>query len=138
MPLFPSKEWCDALVAAIHADPDSSKAGRGLVADLAAVVLPEPPYLKEPFAVYARAVEGRVEGLRLLEDLDEIEEIEPRYVVKASFSTWRRLIGAELDPIEAILHKEIDVTGDLQPLIERAHFKELVRRVVAKVPTTYP
>ena len=136
MPVFPSLEWCEAVIAAIHAEPDSKKAGKGLVADFAAAVLPEPP-LKEPFVVFGKAVEGRVEGLRLLEDLDEIEEIEPAYVAKAGYSAWRRIIESRLDPIEAILRKQIEVSGDLQPIIERAQFKDLVWRVLAKVPTTF-
>jgi len=134
MPVFPSQEWCDALVAAIHADPESAKAGKGFVTDLAAVVLPEGT-LKEPFAVYAKLREGRVESLRVLEDLDEVDEIEPKYVGRAGYATWLRLIRNELDPIEAVLHKQIAVSGDLAPIIERAQFKELVRRVLAKVPT---
>jgi len=136
MPLFPSLEWCQAVIAAIHEEPDSKKAGKGLVADFAAAVLPEGS-LKEPFIIFARQAEGRVEGLRLLEDLDEIEEIEPAYVAKAGYSAWRRIIESRLDPIEAILRKQIEVSGDLQPIIERAQFKDLVWRVLAKVPTTF-
>lgn len=136
MPPFPSLEWCQAVVAAIDTEPDSKKAGRGLVADFAAAVLPEAS-LKEPFAVYGKLVEGRVEALRLLEDLDEIDEIEPAYVARAGYSAWRRIIESRLDPIEAILRKQIEVSGDLQPIIERAQFKDLVWRVLAKVPTNF-
>ena len=136
MAVFPSFEWCLTVVAAIHGEPDSRKAGKGLVADFAAAVLPEPP-LEAPFIVYGKAVEGRVEGLKLLEDLDEIEEIEPAYVARAGYTTWRRIIESRLDPIEAILRKQIELSGDLQPIIERAQFKDLVWRVLAKVPTTF-
>jgi hypothetical protein len=124
-------------VSAIHSEPDSLKAGKGFVGDFAAVVLPEAGHLKEPFAIWGRAVEGRIEGLRVLEDVDEIEELEPGYVARAGFSTWRRLIVGELDPVEAVLRKEIGFEGDLAPIIERAHFKELVRRVLEKIPTTF-
>lgn len=137
MSVFPSEQWCRELIAAIHADPDSLKAGRGFASELAAIVLPEPPALAEPFAIWARAVEGRVVEFRVLEDLDEVEEIEPPYVARAGYSTWKRLIQGELDPIEAILHRQIQLSGDLEPIIERAQFKELVRRAVAQVPTTF-
>lgn len=135
--VFPSKQWCEALIAAIHADPESAAAGKGFSSDFAAVVLPEPPAMMEPFVAWARAGEGKVGAFRVLEDLDEIDEIEPMYVARARYGTWKRLILGELDPIEAVLHRQIDVKGDLQPLIERAHFKDLVRRVLAKVPTTF-
>ena len=47
MPVFPSKEWCEAAIAIANADPDAAKAGAGWVGDLAAIVLPEPPHLRE-------------------------------------------------------------------------------------------
>lgn len=137
MPVFPSLEWCQAVIDAIHSEPDSARAGKGLIADFAAAVLPEEGALGEPFIVYGKAVEGRVEKLRLLEDLDEIEEIEPAYVARAGYSTWRRIIESKVDPIEAIVRKQIALSGDLQPIIERAQFKELVWRVLGKVPTQF-
>ena len=137
MPFFPSLEWCQALIAAIHADPDSKRAGKGLVADFAAAVLPEPGVFDQPFVIYGKSVEGQVQGLRQLEDLEEIDELEPAYVARAGYSTWRRIIESKVDPIEAILRREIAVSGDLAPIIERAHFKELVWRVLARVPTEF-
>ncbi|MGC4113348.1 MAG: hypothetical protein QM765_01475 [Myxococcales bacterium] len=136
MPVFPSLEWCQAVVDAIHSDPDSKKAGKGLVASFAAAVLPEAG-MKAPFIIYGKAVEGRVDQLRELEDLDEIEEVEPDYVARAGYGAWRNIIESRLDPIEAILRKQIEVSGDLQPIIERAQFKDLVWRVLAKVPTNF-
>ena len=97
--VFPSKEWCEALVRAIHAEPESLKAGRGFRSDLVAVVDAEPPALAEPFAVWARATEGKIDELRVLEDLDEVEELDPGYVARASYSTWKRIILGELDPL---------------------------------------
>jgi putative sterol carrier protein len=136
MSVFPSLEWCQAVVAAIHADPQSAVAGKGWKGDLAAVALPEGP-LREPFLVYARSAEGRVLELRELEDLDEVDEIEPAYFAKAGYQTWKKLIAGELDPIEALMQRRIELRGDLQPIIERAQFKDLFWRVLARVPTTF-
>lgn len=136
MHVFPSKEWCEALIAALHADPQSAVAGRGFAGDIAAAILPEPP-LREPFVVYARAQDGKVLEFRLLEDLDEIEEIEPAYVARAGYQTWKRLVSSELDPIEALLQRKIQFEGDLQPIIERAQFKNLFWRLLEKVPTKF-
>jgi putative sterol carrier protein len=136
MHVFPSKDWCEAVIAAIHAEPQSAVAGRGWKGDLAAAILPEAP-LTEPFVVYARTEEGRVTEFRVLEDLDEIDEIEPAYVARAGYHTWKKLVSSELDPIEALLQRKIQFEGDLQPIIERAQFKDLFWRVLAKVPTRF-
>jgi putative sterol carrier protein len=132
MPQFPSKEWCEAIVAAIHADPDSAKAGKGFSASLTASITDV-----HPFGLYAKSSEGRVTEWRLLEDLDEADEIEADYDVRAGYATWKSLIQNRFDPVEAILQRKVQFRGDLQKVIERAQFKDLVWRVLAKVPTTF-
>ncbi len=132
MPVFPSMEWCEAIVAAIHADPDSARAGKGFSASLTACITGP-----EAFGVFARAEEGRIVGLRALEDLDEADELEADYDARADLATWKSLIRKEFDPIEAILKRKVQFRGDLQKIIERAQYKDIFWRVLAKVPTTF-
>ena len=137
MAVFPSREWCEALVAAINEDPETPRAGVGWDGDFAAAVLAEPPFLKEPFAGYVQPANGKIVGFRILEDLDEIEEIEPAYEARASYTVWKRLILGSLDPIEALVSGNLKFRGDLEPIVARVQFKELLRRAMAKVPTTF-
>jgi hypothetical protein len=137
MPVFPSKEWCEEAAAALNADPESARAGKGFTGEIAAAVLPEPPDLRDGFAIWVRPEGGRIAELRVLEDLDEIEEIEPAYVARATYATWKGLLLGSLDPIEAVLQHKIDFRGDLRQLVERAQYKDLIRRVLSRVPTTF-
>lgn len=137
MPIFPSREWCEAVIQALHADPETARAGLGWEGDVCAAVLPEPPEFDAPFAVYARPEGGRIVEFRVLEDLDEIEEIEPAYVARARYSTWKALIEGRFDPIRAILERLIQFQGDLEPIVQRAQFKDLLTRALARVPTTF-
>ncbi len=138
MPVFPSKEWCEAAIAIANADPDAAKAGAGWVGDLAAIVLPEPPHLREAVAVYVQPADGKFTNFRMLDDADEVDELEPAYIAKAPYSVWKGLILGTLDPIEAVLMRKIALQGDVQQVIERAKYKDLAHRILAKVETIFP
>ncbi len=128
--------WCRALVDAIHANPESAVAGKGWQGSLAVAVLSD-DVLATPFFVLSRIEDGRVLDIRQLEDEDEIDEVEPDYVAKGGYLTWKRFIRGDYDPIEALLQRKIHFEGDLQPIAERAHFKRLFWETLAKVPTTF-
>ena len=134
---FPSEEWCREAIALAEADPEAEVAGRGWEGDFCCVMNPEPPHLAAPFAIYLKPSGGKVVEFRVLDDLDEIEEIDPAYVARASYSVWKGLVTGELDPIEAVLRRRIELKGDVQPIIEKARYKSIVERVLSKVKTEF-
>lgn len=133
---FPSPEWAAALVAALNRQPDLPSALSGLAADLAAVVEAEPPAVPEDLAVWGRHQGGRIAEWRMLEDPDEILEIEPAYVVRASYRVWKALLRGE-DPLQAALSGRVRVQGDLEALVRRARFRHVVDAALAAVPTAF-
>ncbi len=137
MALFPSEAWCREAVALAEGDPEAESASAGWVGDVCVVMLPEPPHLPEGFAVYVKPEGGKVVDLRVLDDLDEAEELGAAYLAVASFKVWKALLQGQLDPVEAVLRRQVHVQGDVQPLIERAHHKGLLERVLARVPTEF-
>jgi len=138
MPIFPSQEWCVAFMDLVQADSESARIGVGWKGDVAAVCKAQPPDLGKPFAIYFRPVGGRVTEFRVLEDLDEVEEIEPSYVAMADFSVWKNLIRGELDPFEALIKRRIELRGNLQQIIERAAFRGVLQRALAAIKTEFP
>jgi putative sterol carrier protein len=137
MPVFPSKEWVDAAVRLANADPESALAGEGWRGDFGAIVEAEPGKLARAFVLHVEPKGGRLENVRILRDADELEEIDPAYLARAPYSTWKALIQGTLDPLEAILKRKISMKGDVQPLIERARYKGIGDRVRAKLETTF-
>ncbi len=137
MAIFPSKEWAEQAVRLVNEDPEAVHAGKGWVGDFGAVVLPEPGKLNKAFVAYLVPKDGRLEKLKVLADPDDLEEIEPAYLARAPYSVWKGLIKGELDPVEAVLKRRIDVQGDLQPLMERLRYKGIADRVMAKLETTF-
>ncbi len=137
MPVFPSREWCEEVVRLVNADPESVEAGEGWVGDFGVVVEREAGKLERSFTIHCVPRDGKIHNLRLLEDPDELEEIEPRYLARAPYSVWKALIQQSLDPIEALVRRRISVDGDVQQLIERMRYKGIAERVLAKLNTRF-
>ena len=137
MPVFPSREWCEEVVRLVNADPESVEAGEGWVGDFGVVVEREAGKLERSFTIHCVPRDGKIHNLRLLEDPDELEEIEPRYLARAPYSVWKALIQQTLDPIEALVRRRISVDGDVQQLIERMRYKGIAERVLAKLNTRF-
>ena len=137
MLVFPSREWCEEVVRLVNADPESVEAGQGWVGDFGVVVEREAGKLERSFTIHCVPRDGKIHNLRLLEDPDELEEIEPRYLARAPYSVWKALIQQTLDPIEALVRRRISVDGDVQQLIERMRYKGIAERVLAKLNTGF-
>ena len=137
MPIFPSREWADEAMRLANADPEVEAAGADWVGDFGIVIDAERGKLDAAFTVHVVPRSGRVERCKVLRDPDELEELEPAYLARAPYSVWKALIKGELDPVEALLRRQITLAGNVQPLIERARYKGIGDRVLAQIPTVW-
>jgi putative sterol carrier protein len=137
MPTFPSKEWCEEAVRLVNGDPEIARAGHGWVGDVAAIIDAEQGKLPRPFVVHVVPGHGRIEALRVLEDPDELDELEPAYLARAPYSVWKQLLLGSLDPVEAVLRRRIEVKGDIQQIVERMRYKGIADRVFAQLRTEF-
>jgi SCP-2 sterol transfer family protein len=134
--IFPSEAWLRAVVEAVNRHPELPSALAGLGADLGAVVEPTPPHLGRAFAVYGRQQAGRIAEVRVLADEDDLLELEPAYVVRASYGVWKALVRGE-DPVRAALSGRVRVEGDLQALLRRAGYRPILVAALATVATEF-
>ncbi len=134
---FASREWIDAVAAALNAQPDLARALAGLPRDAAFVVEPERPAFPRAVAVHAEHDRGRIVRWRVLADEDDVLELEPAYVVRAPYRTWKALFRGD-DPVKAALSGAVKVEGDLEALVRRAGYRYLVDAALAAVPTDFP
>ncbi|WNG16908.1 hypothetical protein [Cystobacter fuscus] len=137
MATFPSKEWCEEAVRLLNADPERSLAARGWQGDIGVIVDAEPGRLARAFVVHVVPRGTLIESLRVLDDPDDLDELEPAYLARAPYTVWKQLLQGSLDPVEAVLRRRISVKGDLQQLIERLRFKGIADRVLSGLKTEY-
>ncbi len=134
---FASREWIDAVAAAMNAQPDLGRALAGLPRDAAFVVGSEKPAFPRTVAVHVEHERGRIARWRTLPDEDDILEIEPAYVLRAPYGVWRSLLAGR-DPVQAALSGQVRVEGDLEALVRRASYRTLVDAALRAVPTEFP
>ena len=137
MATFPSKEWCEEAVRLVNADPEISLAAQGWQGEIGVIVDAEPGKLARAFVVHLVPRGGRIEKLRVLDEPDDLDELDPAYLARAPYTVWKQLLQGSLDPVEAVLRRRIAVKGDLQQLIERLRFKGIADRVFAALKTEY-
>ena len=80
---------------------------------------------------------GRIARWRVLADEDEVLELEPAYVVRAPYRVVRALLGGG-DPVQAVLSGRVTVAGDLEALLRRVRYREVVDVALAAVATELP
>jgi SCP-2 sterol transfer family len=134
---FGSREWIEAIVSALNAQPDLARALIGLGADAAFVVEADRPRWPADVAAYARQERGRVATWRLLADPDDVLELEPAYVVRAPYAIWRGLLNGE-DPVKAALSGRVRVEGDLEALVRRSGYRHVIDAALGAVVTEFP
>ena len=137
MARFPSKEWCEEAVRLVNDDPERELAAQGWQGDIGVIVDAEPGKLARAFVVHLVPRGGRIDKLRVLEDPDDLDELEPAYLARAPYSVWKQLLQGSLDPVEAVLRRRIAVKGDIQQLVERLRFKGIADRLFAQLKTEY-
>jgi hypothetical protein len=134
---FASREWIEAVAAALNAQPDLPRALAGLGRDAAFVVGAERPAFPRTVAVHAEQDRGRVARCRVLPDEDDILEIGPAYVIRAPYGTWKALFRGD-DPVKAALSGAVQVEGDLEALVRRSGYRYVVDAALAAVRTEFP
>jgi putative sterol carrier protein len=137
MARFPSKEWCEEAVRLLNDDPERSLAAQGWQGDIGVIVDAEPGKLARAFVVHVVPRDARIEKLRVLDDPDDLDELEPAYLARAPYTVWKQLLQGSLDPVEAVLRRRIAVKGDLQQVIERLRFKGIADRLLADLKTEF-
>jgi len=140
MHLFPSLEWCRALVEHAKADPDIAAAARDWGGRSIGVVVGAGGGLARDFCVYAEVDASRPELklLRACEDEDDVEVDEPDYLFRVPYALCRQMLSRAVDPLEMLRSGRVRVEGDLQFLVVFAQKHRLAGdRIVAAVPTRF-
>ena len=123
--VFPSADWFRAAAKVLHADPAVQAGVRDFGAVSVGLIIEKGDGLGADFCTHATIVPGQEPKLEFPDDEDELEELEPAYLIRATHATARRLVLAALrgerhDPMQPILSREVKLQGDLQRLVRFA------------------
>ncbi|MBS2024231.1 MAG: hypothetical protein JST92_17660 [Deltaproteobacteria bacterium] len=123
--VFPSKEWCQRVASVLHPDPTVQAAARDFGPVTAGCVIERGDGLKRDFCVLLEAGPDMAPKLTFCDDEDELEELEPDYMVWIAHKLARELLEATLrgerpDPLPLVTSGKVKFKGDLARVMKVA------------------
>ncbi len=107
--VFPTLEWLTNLEEKLNSDERYAGIAKNWEGDLLFDIQPSGP-LKEELFYYLDLWHGKCRGVSVLADLSEKQ---PAFVLKAPFDNFARILKGELDPMQAMLTRKLQVQGSM-------------------------
>ena len=130
-----SQPWADALRAVINDDADYKAAAKGWKWPMA-LVLDRAEDLGYPDDVAVRLDldAGDCREARIV----RAEDADAPFVLRGPYGVWKRIVRGELDPVAAVVKRELALDGNLHTMLMHAKTAKALVACAQKVPTTYP
>jgi putative sterol carrier protein len=106
---FPSPEWLQALFEKINSDEHYAHIARNWEGDMCVVIEPNGPVTEKQF-YYLDLWHGKCRKTEILKDLSSVQ---PKYVLTATYDNIARIMKGELDPMQAMMTRKLQVQGSM-------------------------
>jgi putative sterol carrier protein len=107
--IFPSSEWLQALYDKLNSDERYAQIARTWEGDMVVVIEPGGP-ITEKQLYYLDLWHGTC---RKTEILKELPSVLPKFVLTATYANISRIMKGELDPMQAMLTRKLQVHGNM-------------------------
>ena len=107
--VFPSKEWLEDLKNHLNSDEKYAKVAKKWEGDIIFQVEPAGA-LTEPIKLYMDLWHGKCRGAAYL---DKDDDREAKFVLRASFTDFVKVLKGEMDPMQAMLTRKLNVKGSM-------------------------
>ena len=136
MPFMPfTQPWADAFCEAINSDPRYAAAAQGWRSPVAFILdrVPEHGY-PEDVAVELVLEDGRCRGARAVRAAD----VTAPFRLRGNFRVWKRISRGELDPVTAVMKRELAFSGAIMTLMLHTGWARALVECVRAVDSIYP
>lgn len=135
MTLFPSDEWLRIYMERINGSTDYRQAAASWEGDVALVFEAEPDK-NVPVDLWARLDlwHGRCREAKMVAPEDGERA---QYVIRASYSRWKEVLGGDLDPVKGMMQGKLKLQGDLPTIIKYVRAANELVHLTTTVPTEY-
>jgi putative sterol carrier protein len=134
MPRFPSEEWVAEFHEAVNSSEAYEKAAATWEGDFNFVIEPEGDMTKEE-TIYIDLWHGKSRAAYLL--TGESEE-EPEFVIWAPVSSWKRVILKQVDPIQALLTRQLRLRGNMVKIMKAVKAAQELVNCCTMVESEFP
>lgn len=130
---FPSDEWIKELSRQLNASESYEKSAKDWEGDFLFVVEPDEVYPETAY-LFLALFHGKSPDAALLSREDERKA---EFVIRAPFSTWRKVIEGKLDPIQGMMTRQLRLQGDMMKIMRYPKAAKEIVSCCALVPTEF-
>jgi putative sterol carrier protein len=131
-----SPEWAAALRDEINNSPKYKQAAEKWEGSVGLVVLAEPDKnAPEDAGILMDLWHGEARDVK---STTREEAASAEYVITGSYSRWKRVAKAELDPIKAIMTGQLKLKGNFPTLVRYTKASQELVNCTTRVPVNWP
>lgn len=107
--VFPSVDWLQTFQEKLNSDAKYGEIAKNWEGDLCFFIEPS-GVLKERVIMYIDLWHGKCRNVELIQDPSVRT---PAFTLKASYTDFSRVLKGELDPMQAMMTRKLDVKGNM-------------------------
>jgi len=130
---FPSDEWIKELSRHLNESESYERSARNWEGDFVFVVEPDEAY-DETAYLFLGLYHGKSPGAEMLPSQDGRET---EFVISAPYSTWRSVIEGQLNPIQGMMMRKLQLSGDLKKIMRYPKAANEIVSCCAQIPTDW-
>lgn len=135
MAIWPSEEWMALYRDAINASPEYRTAAADWEGAIVYVFDPEPD----------KGLAGEVWGYfdlwhgecRSARQITPEESADAKFVIRAPYSVWKKVMKKELDPLRAVMQGKLRMKGDMATVMRYMKATQALNEIAAGVPAEF-
>lgn len=130
---FPSDEWIKALSDQLNTSESYEKSAKDWEGDFVFVVEPDDAYDTIAY-LFLGLFHGKSPDAAMLASGDERQT---EFVIHAPFGTWRQVVEGKLDPIQAMMTRQLKLEGNMMKIMRYPKAAKEIVDCCALVPTDF-
>lgn len=107
--VFPSNDWLKELESKLNSDTRYAQIAKNWEGDIYFVIEPD-GNLKTQTIMYIDLWHGACRGTEMVSDINQHA---PTFTLKAGYANFAKILKGELDPMQAMLTRKLDVKGNM-------------------------
>ncbi len=130
---FGSPAWIQALHDELNTSQAYADAAKDWEGDFYFIAEPEGP-MTEPIIMYMDLWHGKSRGAAILTDP---RDKKPAFIMSGKYGSWKRVVTAQLDPIQALMTGQLKLKGNMVMLMRHVKAAHEVVRACTRLDTQF-
>ncbi|MGC9399299.1 MAG: SCP2 sterol-binding domain-containing protein [Anaerolineae bacterium] len=130
---FPSDAWIKELGKLLNASESYAQSAKDWEGDFTFVIEGDEQHPQTHY-LFLGLYHGESTGARELKNLDEQPA---EYVIKAPFSTWRKVIEGKIDPIQGLMTRQLKLNGNMMKIMRYPQAAKEIMACTGRIDTDF-